>query len=131
MRVSSWTLLREALSTAVSSEAASNARDSEREAEPRAQAATDLAIMQRVQSGEQQALSLLYDRYARLALGVGLRILRDSSGAQELVQDAFLYVFRKSQDFDPSKSCLRTWLIQIAYSRGCQQMGIPGPAQVL
>jgi len=51
MRVSSWTLLREALSTAVSSEAASNARDSEREAEPRAQAATDLAIMQRVQSG--------------------------------------------------------------------------------
>ena len=51
MSVSSWTLLREALSTAVSSEAASNARDSERGAEPEAQAATDLAIMQRVQSG--------------------------------------------------------------------------------
>lgn len=49
---------------------------------------------------------------------MGLRILRDSSKAQELVQDVFLYVFRKSQDFDPSKSCLRTWLIQIAYSRG-------------
>ena len=79
MRVSLWTLLREALSTAVSSEAASNARDSERGAEPEAQAATDLAIMQRVQSREQQALSLFYDRYARLALGFGLRILRDSS----------------------------------------------------
>jgi len=39
--VSSWTLLREALSTAVSSEAASNAKDSKVGAEPEA---TDLAI---------------------------------------------------------------------------------------
>jgi RNA polymerase sigma-70 factor (ECF subfamily) len=77
----------------------------------------DEFIMDRVQAGDQQALGLLYDRYARLILSVGLRILRDASEAQELVQDVFLYVFQKSQDFDASKSQLRSWLIQIAYSR--------------
>ena len=78
---------------------------------------TDEFIMGCIQSGDKQALSALYDRHARLILSVGLRILRDSSEAQELVQDVFLYVFQKSQDFDPAKSKLRSWLIQIAYSR--------------
>src|SRR5262249_42233094 len=67
------------------------------------QADSDHAIIQQIQTGKKQALSLLYDRYARLILGVGLRILRDSSEAQELVQDVFLYVFQKSRDYDPSK----------------------------
>jgi RNA polymerase sigma-70 factor (ECF subfamily) len=117
MRVSTWTLAREALSRVASRDATSVTGSSERETDPEAQAASDLRVIQRVQLGDKQALSLLYDRYAGIVLGVGLRILRDSSEAQELVQDVFLYVFRKSQDFNPSKSCLRTWLLQIAYSR--------------
>ena len=78
---------------------------------------TDEVLMGRIQSGDKQALSVLYDRHARLILSVGLRILRDTSEAQELVQDVFLYVFQKSQDFDSAKSKLRSWLVQIAYSR--------------
>jgi RNA polymerase sigma-70 factor (ECF subfamily) len=73
--------------------------------------------MHGIQAGDKQALALLYDRHSRLVLSVGLRILRDSSEAQELVQDVFLYVFQKSGDFDPSKGSLRSWLVQIAYSR--------------
>jgi RNA polymerase sigma-70 factor, ECF subfamily len=86
-------------------------------ARPAASEPADEFIMSCVQSGDKQALSALYDRYASLVLSVGLRILRDASEAQELVQDVFLYVFQKSQDFDASKSRLRSWLIQIAYSR--------------
>jgi len=78
---------------------------------------TDEIIMGFIQSGDKQALSALYNRHARLVLSVGLRILRDTSEAQELVQDVFLYVYQKSQDFDPAKAKLRSWLIQIAYSR--------------
>jgi len=77
----------------------------------------DEIIMARIQTGDKQALGTLYDRHARLVLSVGLRILRDASEAQELVQDVFLYVFQKSQDFNPAKSKLRSWLVQIAYSR--------------
>ena len=73
--------------------------------------------MLRVQSGDEAALGRLLERYARLVLGIGLRILRDSGEAQELVQDVFLYVFRKSSIFDPQRGEFRTWLIQVSCSR--------------
>ena len=46
-----------------------------------------------------------------------VRILRDMSEAEELVQEVFLYVHNKCASFDPGKSYFRSWLIQIAYSR--------------
>ncbi len=78
---------------------------------------SDECLMESIQSGNMQALGLLFDRYSRLVLSVGLRILRDAGEAQELVQDVFLYLFKKSRSFDGSKGSLRSWLSQIAYSR--------------
>ena len=115
--MTSWILLRAVLSNTTSPENAPEDNTLERGSEPEALAAADLVIMERVRSGDSQAIGLIYDRYARLVMGVALRILHDSSEAQELVQEVFLYVFRKSQDFDASKSSFRTWLLQIAYSR--------------
>lgn len=84
---------------------------------------TDEAIMFRVQGGDKDALGSLFDRYSRLILGLGLRILRDASEAQELVQEVFLYVYQKSAAFDASKASLRTWLVQITYSRAFNRRG--------
>jgi RNA polymerase sigma-70 factor, ECF subfamily len=80
-------------------------------------ALADEAVMRRVRSGDKEALGVLFDRYSRLVLSVGLRILRDLSEAEELVQDVFLYVFNKCASFDSQKSCFRSWLVQIAYCR--------------
>ena len=77
----------------------------------------DELLMLRIQSGDRQALGVLYDRYSALILSVGLRILRDTNEAQELVQDVFLYVFESNQQYDCSKGQLRSWLVQIGYSR--------------
>ncbi len=77
----------------------------------------DEAVMYRVQQGDKDALGLLFDRYSRLIFSVGLRILKDSSEAEELIQDVFLYVYRKTKIFDASKGSPRSWLVQIAYSR--------------
>ena len=80
-------------------------------------ALADEAVMRRVRSGDKEALGLLFDRYSRLVLSVGLRILRDLSEAEELLQDVFLYVFNKCASFDSKKSCFRSWVVQIAYCR--------------
>jgi RNA polymerase sigma-70 factor (ECF subfamily) len=117
VELSSWTLLRNVFSSAATPETESEATALDRAAEAQAQVNADVAVMRRIQAGEKQALGLLYDRYSRLILGIGLRILRDSSEAQELVQDVFLYVFQKSQDFDPTKGPLSSWLVGITYSR--------------
>src|SRR3954451_7733541 len=63
----------------------------------------DQATMERLRCGDKEALGLLYDRYCRTVLSVGLRILRDRSEAQELVQDVFLYIYKKCASFDSNK----------------------------
>jgi RNA polymerase sigma-70 factor (ECF subfamily) len=50
-------------------------------------------------------------------LKVATRILRDATEAQDLTQEVFLYVHRKSRIFDSSRGSVSSWLVQIAYSR--------------
>lgn len=77
----------------------------------------DEALMQRVQAGDEIALGVLLDRHARLVIRIGLKVLRDAGEAQELVQEAFLQVYRKSHLFDPTKGSFRSWLIRLASNR--------------
>ncbi len=77
----------------------------------------DAVLMARLQKGDLQALEVLYDRYCGVVLGVGSRLLRDAAEAEDLVQEVFLYLFRKSHVFSISKSSVGSWLIQVAYAR--------------
>jgi RNA polymerase sigma-70 factor (ECF subfamily) len=77
----------------------------------------DEALMELVQAGDRDALGALFDRYSRLVFGVAARILRDASEAQELVQDVFIYLYKKGRNFDPAKGSLKSWLVQIVYCR--------------
>jgi RNA polymerase sigma-70 factor (ECF subfamily) len=77
----------------------------------------DETLMMRIQSGDEQALGLLLERYATTVLGIGLKVLRDREEAEELVQDVFFQVYRKSQLYDPAKGTARTWLLRTTYHR--------------
>jgi RNA polymerase sigma-70 factor (ECF subfamily) len=74
-------------------------------------------IMRLVQQGDTDALGHLFDRYSSLIEKIAVRILRDIFEAQDLVQDVFFYVYRKSHIFDPARGPLGSWLVQIAYTR--------------
>jgi RNA polymerase sigma-70 factor, ECF subfamily len=78
---------------------------------------TDEQLMARVQAKDSTGLELLYNRYARLVFGIGLRILNDKSEAEEVVQEAFLSLYEKARLFDPAKGSAKGWLVQIAFSR--------------
>jgi RNA polymerase sigma-70 factor (ECF subfamily) len=45
------------------------------------------------------------------------RILRDAGEAEDLVQEVFLFVFRRAALFDPGKGSARSWLAQVTYHR--------------
>ena len=59
----------------------------------------------------------LFERYSRLVLGTAYRVLGNSNEAEEVVQEVFFYLCRKSQLFDESKGSLKAWIIQITLSR--------------
>jgi RNA polymerase sigma-70 factor, ECF subfamily len=56
------------------------------------------------------ALSELYQRYGGLLLGLGMRILRNSAEAEDVVHDVFLEAWKNAAGYDPARASVRTWL---------------------
>ncbi len=78
---------------------------------------SDEALMIRICEGSREALAILFRRYARLVRTVAMRILRDESEADDLLQDVFLFVHRNCSIFDSSKAAVRSWIVQMTYHR--------------
>jgi len=78
---------------------------------------SDEELMAGLQVKDSKALELLFGRYSKLVFGIGLRILNDHSEAEEVVQEAFFYIYQKALLFDPSKGSAKGWVVQIAFSR--------------
>jgi len=77
----------------------------------------DEALLIEVAQGSREALSILFQRYARLVHTVAVRILRDNVEADDLVQEVFIYLARKASDYDSSKCSARSWIVQMTYHR--------------
>lgn len=81
------------------------------------QTRSDEELMQFLQGGSQDALSVLFERYYRLVFQTAAGIIRDRSEAEDVMQDVFLEIYRDAAKFDPKRGKLRTWLLQYAYHR--------------
>ncbi len=77
----------------------------------------DEQLISRVRAGGNEAFSALFRRYAGPVRAVGRRILRDNSEADDVLQEVFLYIHRRSSLFDSSRGSARSWIFQIAYTQ--------------
>lgn len=78
---------------------------------------TDEMLLERVSRADREALGLLFRRHARMVRVLAERILRDAGEAEDLVQEIFLFVFRRAALFDQGKGSARSWLVQVTYHR--------------
>jgi RNA polymerase sigma-70 factor, ECF subfamily len=78
---------------------------------------SDEALARDLQSGNADALTVLFERHALSLLRIARRILRNEAEAEDAVQQIFLDVFRSIQQFDPEKGGFKTWLLLFAYHR--------------
>src|SRR5215470_17998073 len=78
---------------------------------------SDECLVARIIDKNRDALAILFRRYSRLVRGIALRILRDASEADDLLQDVFLFVHRKISVFDPNRASFRSWIVQMTYQR--------------
>jgi RNA polymerase sigma-70 factor (ECF subfamily) len=65
------------------------------------------------QTGDIEALSLIYDKYNRRVFNLCLRMIRDRADAEDLTQDVFVQLFRKIHAFR-GQSAFSTWLHRLA-----------------
>jgi RNA polymerase sigma-70 factor (ECF subfamily) len=73
--------------------------------------ALDARCMARICNGDDGALAELYDRYAAMALGLALKIVRDQIEAEDVVHDAFIAVVQRSDQFKPERGTVVAWLV--------------------
>jgi len=76
----------------------------------------------RVAAGDVAALRALYDEHAARAIAIAMRILRNVEEAEDVVQDTFLEVWRRSAQFDDARGTAVAWIVTIARSRAIDRL---------
>ncbi len=76
----------------------------------------------RVAAGDVAALRALYDEHAPRAIAIAMRILRNVEEAEDVVQDTFLEVWRRSAQFDDARGTAVAWIVTIARSRAIDRL---------
>src|ERR1700720_3959831 len=81
------------------------------------QVCSDEALVAQISTGDQEALAILFRRYARLVWSVAERIVRNKAEADDLLQDVFLLIQRRASVFDSSKGTARSLIVHMTYQR--------------
>lgn len=79
---------------------------------------TDAELMRRVALGDHDAFIVVYESHARAALSMALRTTRSREAAEEVVQEAFVKLWRDPESYNPARGSLRTFVQTIARNRG-------------
>ncbi len=88
----------------------------------RAELAADIAILARIVRRDERAVGELYDRHHRLLFGLILRILRDRSEAEEILQEVFMQVWTRAETYNVSLGSPAGWLVRIARNRAIDRL---------
>lgn len=75
------------------------------------------SYLERLKSGDQDALGSLYDESSSLVYGVVRRVLDNRADAEEVVLDVYKQIWRGVQSYDEGRGTATAWLITLARSR--------------
>ncbi len=77
----------------------------------------DADLLDRIARHDPGGVSVLYDRYGGIAFALAYRLVSDRCGAEDVVQAAFLDVWRRAGTYDATRGTVRTWLLTIVHHR--------------
>lgn len=82
----------------------------------------DEDLLTLVERGDADAFEVIYDRHSRVAFSLAFRLLGDRQSAEDLVQDAFLAVWRGAASYSASRGSVRNWMLSILHNRGVDRL---------
>ena len=98
---------------------------------PPSRSSSDEDLLVAAGHGDQSAIGQLYDRFSGQMYGLAMRITQDATLAQDVVQEAFVGIWRNAARFDASRASARTWIMSIAHNRSIDAIRRRRPAQEL
>lgn len=72
---------------------------------------TDEQLIERLTREDEQALSLLYERWSSILMSIGLRFSSSKQEVEDVLHDVFLEIWKTCKDFDPDRGSARTWIV--------------------
>jgi RNA polymerase sigma-70 factor (ECF subfamily) len=88
----------------------------------------DATLMQQLLRKDVSAFEELYERHSRIVYSLVLRILRQGSTAEEVVQDVFLQLWRNSAQYDAKRPFV-PWLLTLARNRALDHLRLKSERQ--
>jgi len=82
----------------------------------------EAALVERIRSGDETAMEDMYDRYSGIVYGVALRVLGNTTAAEDVLQEVFLQLWRNPDAFDANRGKLAAWLAVIARNRAIDHL---------
>jgi RNA polymerase sigma-70 factor (ECF subfamily) len=96
-----------------------------------ASAPTDEQLMAAIVARDPSAIEALYERHKSMAFGLATRMTGDPALAEDIVQEAFLGVWRSADRYVGSRASARTWVMSIVHHRAIDAIRRRRPADGL
>jgi RNA polymerase sigma-70 factor (ECF subfamily) len=77
----------------------------------------DRELVLRICSGDEEAFRGLFRRYAPAARALAQRVVRQSHLAEEIVQEAFMALWKNPEGYDQDRGSVRSWLMGMVHHR--------------
>jgi RNA polymerase sigma-70 factor, ECF subfamily len=97
-------------------------RDQDRRAAQHDMTDPDDRMLDLLARAEPEGVEMLYDRYAGLAYTLAFRVLNDAGTAEDVVQEAFLSIWRRASTYRSDRGSLRTWVCSIVHHRALDRL---------
>jgi RNA polymerase sigma-70 factor, ECF subfamily len=82
----------------------------------------DEDLMQLVRKGRSDAFECVYERHSTAAFSLAYRMTQNRNQAEDVVQDAFLSLWRSNARYDRARGSVRTWVLGIVHNRAIDSL---------
>jgi RNA polymerase sigma-70 factor (ECF subfamily) len=82
----------------------------------------DEELMELVDGGEMRAFEVVFDRHAGAAYSLAFRVCGRRALAEDIVQEAFLSLWRSGSGYDRTRGSVRSWVLSAVHNRAIDQL---------
>lgn len=84
----------------------------------------NVELLRRVAQGDNVAFAALYDRLSPILYSMALRMMNDAGEAEDVLQDGFIYIWRRASAFEPSRSSSFAWAVMIVRNKAIDRLRV-------
>ena len=90
--------------------------------DPAALLEAEIALLQRVATGDRLAFAELYDRFSGVLFSTAYRVLNNQQAAEDVLQDVFVQIWEKAPLYDPSRGKPMTWAVTLTRNKAIDRL---------